>query len=82
MTPDDDDKPSLSLGSFKVSWSTGLWILLITLAIWIYFYVEQMQLDPAATAVVALAVAVCVVVVQRLWSRIRRSRKAGSGETK
>jgi type VI protein secretion system component VasK len=74
--------PNSSLGGLKVSWRTGIWILLITLAVWIYFYVKQMQLDQTATVVVALAATVLVVVAQWLWSRIRRSRENKSGGAK
>ena len=82
MKPDGDDKTSSILGGFKVSWGTGMWILLLTLAVWIYFYVERMQLDSASTAVVALAVTVIVVAAQRLWSRVRRNREDKSGTAK
>jgi hypothetical protein len=82
VEPDGDGKPSSSLGGLKVSWGTGIWILLITLAVWIYLYVKHMQLDQAATVVVALAATVLVVVAQWLWSRIRRSRKDKSGGAK
>jgi type VI protein secretion system component VasK len=75
-------EPSSSLGGLKASWRTGIWILLITLAVWIYFYVQHMQLDQTATVVVALAATVLVVVAQWLWSRIRRSREDKSGGAK
>ena len=78
----EDGKPSSSLGGLKVSWRTGIWILLITLAVWIYFYVEHLPLDQTATVVVALAATVLVVVAQWLWSRIRRSRENKSGGAK
>lgn len=74
--------PSSSWGGLKVSWRTGIWILLITLAVWIYFYVQHMQLDQTATAVVALAAMVLVVVAQWLWSHVRRSRENKSGGAK
>ena len=57
-----------------MSWGTGIWILLLTLAVWVFFYVEQMKLDEGSTAVVALAVTILVVAAQWIWSRVRRTR--------
>jgi membrane protein DedA with SNARE-associated domain len=82
MKPDGDNKPSSTLGGLKVSWSTGMWVLLLTLAVWIYFHYKDMPLNQADTTVVVLAVTVIVVVVQWLWSRLRRSREDRSGTAK
>jgi membrane protein DedA with SNARE-associated domain len=66
----------------KVSWGMGMWILLLTLAVWIFFDVKQMKLDAGSTAVVALAVTVLVMAAQWIWSRVRRTRDEKSGAAK
>ena len=65
-----------------MSWGTGIWILLLTLAVWVFFYVEQMKLDEGSTAVVALAVTILVVAAQWIWSRVRRTRDEKSRAAK
>ncbi len=74
----DDENAGSAFGGRKVPWRTGIWILLLTLAVWSFFYVKQAQLDAASTGVVALAVIIFVFAAQWLWSLIRRSKKIGA----
>jgi drug/metabolite transporter (DMT)-like permease len=82
VKPGDEENAGSAFGGLKVSWTTGIWILLLTLGVWVFFYMKQAQLDPASTGFVALAVAVIVLSVQWAFSRIRRGRSDGGGSAK
>jgi hypothetical protein len=69
------NKKAFAFRTLHVAWTTGLSVLLLTVAIWLFFRFEGLPLDGSSTAAVALVMTVLVFSGQSAWRLWRRRRE-------